>query len=130
VAPSETEKRRFGGVPPTPTPYILPTPAGVRLLMIPKLADQFQVPIPIVDLPLVNRQWDVSGLGYYVGWLQGTTWMDAQWGNTVLAAHVQLGPQSGAVLGVGQPNRVTPSPRKGHPAPARGDHRQKVDPGD
>jgi sortase A len=47
--------------------------------------------VPIVDLPIVDRQWDVSGLGYYIGWLEGTTWMDPDWGNTVLAAHVQLG---------------------------------------
>ncbi len=78
-------------IPPASTPYIVPTPAGVRYLVIPKLSNQFDVPIPIVDLPIVNRQWDVSGLGYYVGWLEGTTWMDPDWGNTVLAAHVQLG---------------------------------------
>lgn len=77
--------------PPTATPYVLPTPAGPRTLLIPKLADQFPSPIPIVELPIVNRQWDISGLGFYVGWLEGTTWMDPQWGNTVLAAHVQLG---------------------------------------
>ncbi len=77
--------------PPTPSPYIVPTPAGVRYLLIPKLAAQFEVPMPIVDVPIVDRQWDVSGLGYYVGWLEGTTWMDPGWGNTVLAAHVQLG---------------------------------------
>ncbi len=77
--------------PPTPSPYVLPTPAGVRYLLIPKLAAQFQVPVPVVDVPMVDRQWDVSGLGFYVGWLEGTTWMDPGWGNTVLAAHVQLG---------------------------------------
>jgi LPXTG-site transpeptidase (sortase) family protein len=88
--------------PPTPTPYILPTPAGPRYLLIPKLADQFRAPIPIVETPLVNRKWDVSGLGYYVGWLQGTTWMDPGWGNTVLAAHVQLGFQNpGPFWGLG-----------------------------
>lgn len=77
--------------PPTPSPYIVPTPAGVRYLIIPRLAAQFQVPVPIVDLPIVDKQWDVSGLGAYIGWLEGTTWMDSGWGNTVLAAHVQLG---------------------------------------
>jgi LPXTG-site transpeptidase (sortase) family protein len=60
-------------------------------LIIPKLADQFTAPVPIIDLPIVDRRWDVSGLGFYVGWLEGTTWMDPAWGNTVLAAHVQLG---------------------------------------
>jgi LPXTG-site transpeptidase (sortase) family protein len=88
--------------PPTPTPYVLPTPAGPRYLLIPKLADQFKAPIPIVETPLINRKWDVSGLGYYVGWLQGTTWMDPGWGNTVLAAHVQLGFQNpGPFWGLG-----------------------------
>jgi sortase A len=77
--------------PPTPTPYVVPTQSDVRYLMIPKLGDQFKVPIPIVELPLVDQQWDVSGLGYYIGWLQGTTWLDPHWGNTVLVAHVQLG---------------------------------------
>ncbi len=77
--------------PPTPTPYVVPTQFDVRYLMIPRLGDQFKVPIPIVELGLVDRQWDVSGLGYYVGWLQGTTWLDPHWGNTVLVAHVQLG---------------------------------------
>jgi LPXTG-site transpeptidase (sortase) family protein len=88
--------------PATPTPYVLPTPAGPRYLLIPKLADQFKAPIPIVETPLINRKWDVSGLGYYVGWLQGTTWMDPGWGNTVLAAHVQLGFQNpGPFWGLG-----------------------------
>jgi len=77
--------------PPPPTPYIVPPQFDVRYLMIPKLGDQFRVPIPIVELPLVDQQWDVSGLGYYIGWLQGTTWLDPHWGNTVLVAHVQLG---------------------------------------
>lgn len=78
-------------VPPETTPYVPPTPVGVRSLIIPKLGDQFRVPVPIVDLPITGREWDVSGLGYYVGWLEGTTWMAPDWGNTVLAAHVQLG---------------------------------------
>ena len=98
VAPAGGEPSGDGGVtmdfPPEPTPYIVPTPAGSRSLIIPKLGDQFDVPVPIVDLPLEDRQWDVSGLGYYVGWLEGTTWMDSEWGNTVLAAHVQLGFQN------------------------------------
>ncbi|MBI5958892.1 MAG: sortase, partial [Chloroflexi bacterium] len=89
--------------PPTPTPYIIPTPGGVRYLMIPKLAAQFSAPIPIVEMPLIDQQWDVSGLGYYVGWLEGTTWMDPAWGNTVLAAHVQLGTNNpGPFWGLGE----------------------------
>lgn len=76
--------------PPTTTPYAPPTPAGVRTLMIPKLADQFKNPIRILELPIVGRQWDISALGYEIGWLQGTNWLESEWGNTVLAAHVQL----------------------------------------
>jgi len=77
--------------PATATPYSSPTPGGERYLLIPKLADQFEAPIPIVNLPIVDRHWDVSGLGYYVGWLEGTNWLEQTWGNTVLVAHVQLG---------------------------------------
>ena len=89
--------------PPTPTPYVLPTPAGTRSLMIPKLADQFRGPIPIVEIPFEDRQWDVSGLGAYIGWLEGTTWLAPGWGNTVLAAHVQLGFQNpGPFWGLGE----------------------------
>lgn len=79
---------------PIPTPYILPTPAGVRTLYIPKLGETFRAPIPILEVPILNRQWDVSGLGYYIGWLEGTTWLERDWGNTVLAAHVQLDEQT------------------------------------
>ena len=60
-------------------------------MLIPKLGESFPAPIPILEVPIINRQWDVSGLGYYVGWLEGTTWLESDWGNTVLAAHVQLG---------------------------------------
>ncbi len=90
-APPSTAEGLLFDFPPTATPYVPPTPAGLRALLIPKLQDQFQQPVPIVELPLENRQWDVSGLGYYIGWLEGTTWLDEHWGNTVLAAHVQLG---------------------------------------
>ncbi|NLX10222.1 MAG: class F sortase [Chloroflexi bacterium] len=78
-------------VPPTATPYVRREPSGPRSISIPKLGEQFSLPVPIVDVPIANRQWDVSGLGYYVGWLEGTTWLESDWGNTVLAAHVQLG---------------------------------------
>ena len=89
--------------PPTPTPYVLPEPAGARTLMIPKLADQFRGPIPIVEIPFEDRQWDVSGLGTYIGWLEGTTWLAPGWGNTVLAAHVQLGFENpGPFWGLGE----------------------------
>jgi sortase A len=100
ISPTATPRMVF---PPTPSPYIAPTPAGVRYLIIPRLAAQFQVPVPIVDLPIVDQQWDVSGLGYYIGWLEGTTWMDPGWGNTVLAAHVQLGTNNpGPFWGLGE----------------------------
>lgn len=53
-----------------------------RTIDIPRLG--YQYPIPIVKIPLENQQWDVSGLGDYVGWLDQTGWMS---GNTVLVAH-------------------------------------------
>ena len=77
-----------------PTPYQPPKPSGTRTLLIPKLSDTFRAPIPILEVPIINRQWDVSGLGYYIGWLDGTTWLEPDWGNTVLAAHVQLDAQT------------------------------------
>ena len=77
-----------------PTPYRAPAASGTRTLLIPKLSEEFPAPIPILEVPIINRQWDVSGLGYYVGWLDGTTWLESDWGNTVLAAHVQLDAQT------------------------------------
>jgi hypothetical protein len=73
---------------PSPTPYVAPTPSGDRVIEIPKL--NFTAPIPIVELPYVEEEWDVSQLGHNVGWLEKTTWMAPTWGNTVLVAHVQL----------------------------------------
>lgn len=74
--------------PPTATPYILPTQAGPRRLDIPAL--NYSIPIPIVELPLINKEWDVSNLGHNIGWLDQTTWFDPGWGNTVLVGHIQL----------------------------------------
>lgn len=74
--------------PPTATPYILPTQAGPRRLSIPAL--NYSIPVPIVELPLINQEWDVSNLGHNIGWLDKTTWFDPAWGNTVLVGHVQL----------------------------------------
>ncbi len=73
---------------PSPTPYLLPTAAGPRRLHIPRL--DFTRPIPIVELPLVDNSWDVSTLGHNIGWLDKTTWLESDWGNTVLVGHVQL----------------------------------------
>jgi LPXTG-site transpeptidase (sortase) family protein len=74
--------------PPTATPYIPPTPAGPRRLNIPAL--NYAMPIPIVELPQYNNEWDVSNLGHNIGWLDNTTWLDPDWGNTVLVGHIQL----------------------------------------
>lgn len=74
--------------PPTATPYIVPTPAGPRRLDIPALS--YSLPVPIVELPQVNGEWDVSNLGHNIGWLDNTTWLDPTWGNTVLVGHIQL----------------------------------------
>ena len=74
--------------PATATPYIAPTPAGPRRLDIPALG--YAIPLPIVELPQINGEWDVTNLGHNIGWLDNTTWQDPLWGNTVLAGHVQL----------------------------------------
>jgi LPXTG-site transpeptidase (sortase) family protein len=74
--------------PATATPYILPTPAGPRRLDIPSL--NYAIPLPIVELPQYNGEWDVTNLGHNIGWLDNTTWFDPTWGNTVLVGHIQL----------------------------------------
>ncbi|NDJ78019.1 MAG: LysM peptidoglycan-binding domain-containing protein, partial [Chloroflexi bacterium] len=74
---------------PTPTPYSAPEPAGDRYLVIPSLSE-FEQPVPIQPLPLEGGTWDVSTLRWAVGWLEGTTWLEPDWGNTVLAAHRQF----------------------------------------
>lgn len=54
-----------------------------RTLYIPRLG--FEYPIPIVEIPFEDTQWDVAGLGNYVGWLEYTGWIQ---GNTVLVGHI------------------------------------------
>ncbi len=76
--------------PPTPTPYTVREFRGNRALEIPRLAEQFDVPVQIMNLPIVNNRYEINSLRYGVGWLEGTTWLDPDWGNTVLAAHVQF----------------------------------------
>jgi len=66
----------------------VPTPAGPRRLDIPSL--NYAIPLPIVELPQINGEWDVTNLGHNIGWLDNTTWQDPAWDNTVLAGHVQL----------------------------------------
>jgi len=59
------------------------TTLGDLWLEIPSL----MVQIPIVGVPQVNGEWDVSWLGNQAGWLNGTafpTWA----GNSVLTGHV------------------------------------------
>lgn len=72
---------------PTPTAYNVALNNNVRL-DIPKL--DFIRPIPIVELPVVSNTWDVTNLGYNIGWLDQTTWLESDWGNTVLVGHVNL----------------------------------------
>ena len=83
---------------PTVTPTATPTPVPPfhpkyeRELFIPRL--NLGDSVPIVDVPLRNRTWDVRDLGQNIGFLEGTTWVqeassDAG-GNTVLAAHIQI----------------------------------------
>lgn len=83
---------------PTPLPFVItaepsPTPhnaalAGDVRLDIPKL--DFIRPIRIVELPVEQNTWDVTNLGYNVGWLDQTSWLEPDWGNTVLVGHVNL----------------------------------------
>ncbi|GAB4571324.1 MAG: hypothetical protein Kow0077_07730 [Anaerolineae bacterium] len=72
-----------------PPPF---TPLTDREIFIPKLG--LGRAVPIVNVPLRNRTWDVRDLGQNVGFLQGTTWLDEAagdfGGNTVLAGHIQL----------------------------------------
>ncbi len=67
-------------------------PQTERELFIPKLG--LSSPVPIVNIPLRNRTWDVRDLGQNIGFLQGTTWVDEAageyGGNTVLAGHIQI----------------------------------------
>lgn len=76
----------------TPTPAPPFTPQYARELFIPRLG--FRASLPIVNIPLRNRTWDVRDLGQQVGFLEGTTWINEMdedlGGNTVLAAHIQI----------------------------------------
>ena len=78
------------GPSPTPTPPFIPQ--YERELFIPRL--NLNAPMPIVEVPLRNRTWDVRDLGQNIGFLEGTTWVseaDAETGgNTVLAGHIQI----------------------------------------
>jgi sortase A len=72
---------------PSPTPYNSDLANDVRL-DIPKL--DYIRPIRIVELPVQSNTWDVTNLGYNIGWLDQTTWLEPDWGNTVLVGHVNL----------------------------------------
>ena len=66
-----------------PSQSVFYTDQGDLWLEIPKLG----VKMPIVGVPQVNGEWDVSWLGSQVGWLNGTafpTWT----GNSVMTGHV------------------------------------------
>jgi len=67
-----------------PLPSPSPTPVPVRLI-IPKI----QVNAPLVDVPIVNGQWDVSQLLYNAGMLQGTA-RPGEKGNAGISGHVTL----------------------------------------
>jgi LPXTG-site transpeptidase (sortase) family protein len=58
--------------------------------------------IPIVGVPLVNSDWDVSWLWQQAGWLNGTAFPGWQ-GNSVLTGHVTLpNGKSGPFEGIGK----------------------------
>ncbi|NPV65507.1 MAG: DUF11 domain-containing protein [Anaerolineae bacterium] len=81
-------------LPSPPEPTVVPPfrPQSERELFIPKLG--LSSAVPIVNIPLRNRTWDVRDLGQNIGFLQGTTWVDEAagefGGNTVLAGHIQI----------------------------------------
>lgn len=56
---------------------------GDLWLEIPRL----QVELPIVGVPLIDNEWEVSWLGYQAGWLNGTAF-PTHAGNSVISAHV------------------------------------------
>jgi LPXTG-site transpeptidase (sortase) family protein len=71
---------------PTRTPTPAPTlPSDPGRLLIPKL----KVAAPIVAVPLVNGQWDVSKIIYEVG-LLGSTGFPGRPGNAAISGHVSL----------------------------------------
>jgi len=76
----------------TPTPVPPFRPQYTRELFIPRLG--IRSSLPIINVPLRNRTWDVRELGQNVGFLEGTTWInelgEELGGNTVLAAHIQI----------------------------------------
>lgn len=72
---------------PSPTPYTVNLSGPIRL-DIPRL--NYTAPVPIIEVPREDNAWDVSELGHNIGWLDRTTWLEPDWGNTVLVAHVQL----------------------------------------
>jgi LPXTG-site transpeptidase (sortase) family protein len=49
---------------------------------------------PIDAVPLVDRGYDLTELGYGVGFLEGTSWEDTSWGRTVLVGHTPGGFQT------------------------------------
>lgn len=81
-------------VPPTvtPIPSVTPIPkpfepVGDKSLYVPKLG--LPGAVPIIELPLKNKTWDVTMLGHSVGHLEQTSWV-GRTGNVVLVAHIQL----------------------------------------
>lgn len=46
---------------------------------------------PIEFIPLIDKNYDLTELGYGVGFLEGTSWEDSTWGRTVLVGHTPGG---------------------------------------
>lgn len=46
---------------------------------------------PVNSIPLIDKNYDLTELGYGVGFLEGTSWDDPTWGRTVLVGHTPGG---------------------------------------
>lgn len=71
-------------------PYIVaPVSADepVGTLIIPSLS----LYRPVDFVPLIDKNYDLTQLGYGVGHLEGTSWDDPAWGRTVLVGHTPGG---------------------------------------
>ena len=82
---------------PTPTPYAASRWTEDWSLNIPALDVEA---LAIVEVPFDDRRWDESVLGSDAGWLQGTTFLEPDWGNTVIVGHSSLAARPGPFAGL------------------------------
>lgn len=70
--------------------WIVPTASAeepIGTLIIPSL----RLYKPVDSIPLIDKQYDLTELGYGAGFLEGTSWEDPAWGRTVLVGHTPGG---------------------------------------